>query len=1422
MEQTPEPQTGSNYWPPSVESNLLENNNGRRKSESNIHSPPLSRQDTQDTSSVRGRRRTSHLDAMAYTHRDVAFKSSLSSIMSQRQHLRQLKHTQINPAKLSQSQTQEDTFYQTVEIRLHHSVGSMSISPTCRDVVLAGRQGLVIIDLEDPWLLPRMLPHLSKWEVADVQWSPYVSRESWVASTSNQRLLVWNLNYPGSQAIEHVLHAHSRAISDINWSPHHPDLLATCSVDTYVHLWDLRCAGQSQDADDGKYMRPVNSFTPWNAATTQVKFNRKSEFLLASAHDKDVKIWDIRKGAVPITSITAHSKKIYGIDWSRQNDHDIVTCSLDKLVKFWNIHTPDNAEEVIVTNTPVWRARNTPFGNGVLTMPQRSESTLFLYNRASPDIPVHAFEGHTDTVKEFVWRWKGSNGDGGDNREFQLVTWSKDQNLRLWPVPEEIMKSVGHDPSGNKSYYSSPVNALKSDGSYRTHSFQQALSQKQFTDEQPCISAPVTPLRLTPSSHISTMTPFRSAAPTSGTVGFSSGYDVMSNTYREQKYSINPLLWMQNVKTVGPASELRRDATTENTYQTVADEMSVVLNKYANAGVKTEKVNGASRTCTISLHGPWSDTGVAFLRITIQFSPQYPDNSPPEFEIQKNSMMSIYYRAHMAQDLNALASSYTSQKRWCLEPCIRYLLGETASEDTEFGRGHGPINAEQSAGLPLQNSNNGSATSLTSSPGQSGYVGNWNSGNAVDNGDSDDEIFTGPTFVGGIGGYGMGKRVSLQSEKGIVVDMSSKQSADEKVPFPRLCGGVFSGNVRDSKRSNNTVSKNENEQDTTPTSNASNGEYFENTYSDFYKHPRTYEQFEEYKEIAAMSRRGRNATVLVGGSGGAFGEYAYDDDPDDIDDGLTNMASLYFKTDSLAMGGSIGNSDSLLYRSAKTDRITYNVVIADFSEMIPCSPWLAKEYILSPDDPVSACIHNAEACKEHGRFDLYRVWSLALEVLRECVPIDVPGQPRVMAEDANQPFKRDTKLAELRKLLDANQRGQPHVKTLQNETKSVVSGSKRQRVKWGLHPFGQKLAHNLLQHFIHIGDIQTAAMLSCIFRDTHLPLHKATPKRKTTMSAVVPEVTVLDYFTPELQHRLEPPDEHSPVRAPGGTNAANSPERASLSQLSSSYGTKGVNFLSYFWDSDRQTPPPVSPEKVSCVKHPEPDDPIVVASSQQVSRLYQLWHPSLRLPSNTAPGIRRASSSTESQVSLTSLPAVVTSCNAVVSNKEGKVLPADETTIEFTNMEYFDGERLFQFNDVPLLEPKDAAQRDVLRLVYADMLYRWGLLEQRAEVLKYNTKQVFPAVEKHMQVQIRCYVCNAEIANRDNICYTCRKLRRQIQCSICHVLVKGAVNFCIKCGHGGHSAHMKDWFVHAEQTVCPTGCGCYCLFETVEFGTTCR
>ena len=75
------------------------------------------------------------------------------------------------------------TFNRAVQISLMEPVGSMSLSPANRDVVLAARKGLFILDLENPYDQPRFLPHLTTWVPADVQWNPHPSRANWVAST---------------------------------------------------------------------------------------------------------------------------------------------------------------------------------------------------------------------------------------------------------------------------------------------------------------------------------------------------------------------------------------------------------------------------------------------------------------------------------------------------------------------------------------------------------------------------------------------------------------------------------------------------------------------------------------------------------------------------------------------------------------------------------------------------------------------------------------------------------------------------------------------------------------------------------------------------------------------------------------------------------------------------------------------------------------------------------------------------------------------------------------------------------------------------------------------------------------------------------------------------------------------------------------
>jgi WD40 repeat protein len=157
----------------------------------------------------------------------------------------------------------------------------------------------------------------------------------------------------------------------------------------------------------------------------------------------------IQKGSLPISRIRAHNAKIYGIDWSHEIRNEIVTCSLDKTIKVWDIHASsfekqyDGAcpstvmhvpKRVIETNYPVWRARDLPFGRGVLSLPQRGETALEMFAYGDGEVTqnsVEVFEGHTDVVKEFVWR-KGGKGELSWLILYVFVVSSTDVGHRRW------------------------------------------------------------------------------------------------------------------------------------------------------------------------------------------------------------------------------------------------------------------------------------------------------------------------------------------------------------------------------------------------------------------------------------------------------------------------------------------------------------------------------------------------------------------------------------------------------------------------------------------------------------------------------------------------------------------------------------------------------------------------------------------------------------------------------------------------------------------------------------------------------------------------------------------------------------------------------------------------------------------------------
>lgn len=339
---------------------------------------------------------------------------------------------------------------------------AMAVSIDGQMAVLAGRRCYMFVKLTKGIEVTKKVSRHSKWDVNVAQWNPHVTHQQMFAAACNQRIDVWNL----AEAYDKIsvsLKGHSRVISDIDWSLADPNMLASCSVDTFAHIWDLR---------DGR--RPAISLQAVSGSS-QVKWNKRKHNMLATAHDSDVRIWDPRNSSSPVKYIAAHLSKIHGLDWSSQDENHMATSSQDCTVKLWHTGNNKDPESKLSLSYPVWRARYTPFAHGLLTalVPQlrRGESGVALWNLDDLSQPVHTFLGHTDVMLEFQWK------KAADSSNYQLITWSKDQTLRIWNVGERLQQLCGS--LSKQESLLSRIEALNDEKSLESSSGNVALAASQ-------------------------------------------------------------------------------------------------------------------------------------------------------------------------------------------------------------------------------------------------------------------------------------------------------------------------------------------------------------------------------------------------------------------------------------------------------------------------------------------------------------------------------------------------------------------------------------------------------------------------------------------------------------------------------------------------------------------------------------------------------------------------------------------------------------------------------------------------------------------------------------------------------------------------------------------------------------------------------
>ena len=125
-----------------------------------------------------------------------------------------------------------------------------------------------------------------------------------------------------------------------------------------------------------------------------------------------------------------------------------------------------------------------------------------------------------------------------------------------------------------------------------------------------------------------------------------------------------------------------------------------------------------------------------------------------------------------------------------------------------------------------------------------------------------------------------------------------------------------------------------------------------------------------------------------------------------------------------------------------------------------------------------------------------------------------------------------------------------------------------------------------------------------------------------------------------------------------------------------------------------------------------------------------------------------------------------------------------------------------------VLNAEDSKSHESLKLAYAEVLTRWGMLLERTWFLKFSRGGGSESHAFRQSFSAACADCGAA-SLRSPRCHRCRGA--SLRCAVCRLPVRGMARACAAgCGHGGHFAHWTKWF-RSSRAVCPApGCDCRC------------
>jgi WD40 repeat protein len=126
-----------------------------------------------------------------------------------------------------------------------------------------------------------------------------------------------------------TLREHTKPTNNVAYS-YDGKTIASCSDDETIKIWST----------DLKTRESIMTLIGHNAPVLTVLYSFDSKYLVSSDESGEILVWEMPEGKL-LRRIKAHDELIQDVSFAGDN-RTIVSASLDKKVKLWDIHTGEN------------------------------------------------------------------------------------------------------------------------------------------------------------------------------------------------------------------------------------------------------------------------------------------------------------------------------------------------------------------------------------------------------------------------------------------------------------------------------------------------------------------------------------------------------------------------------------------------------------------------------------------------------------------------------------------------------------------------------------------------------------------------------------------------------------------------------------------------------------------------------------------------------------------------------------------------------------------------------------------------------------------------------------------------------------------------------------------------------------------------